>query len=634
MSNTKNYRPVAVPLVTVDPFFSIWSNSDHLYDSYTKHWTGRPFPMYIGVKCGNRNYTACGADQNFTPLHWRMVQKSLEIKPLNTVYVFENDFLTLTLDFTSALLPERLDILSRPVSYIEYKIEKKDGCPDDVQFMFGISSECCVNNHKQNVVFKKTDYSLMCGNAEQNILNASGDDHVCDWGYLHLCDADAFVSEVITQTYYAPLKALDADKCYNAYSEKPYLAVVKNELSGVITLAYDEVKPIEYFKVQLDEYYTKFFPSFGDMVKAAVAEYPEIKKMCDKFGKKLMKDCKDFGEDYQKIAALSFRQAIAAHKMVADTDGEIIFLSKECFSNGCIGTLDVTYPSIPLFLKYNPELVLGMLRPIVKYARSDAWEFDFVPHDVGQYPLANGQVYGQNKLEMQMPVEESGNMLLCVAAVAKYYKGGKKFFEDNKDLMKRWADYLVEFGYDPGNQLCTDDFAGHLAHNCNLSVKAILGIAGYAALSGDDSYMEVAEAYAAKWELEAKANHEGTRLVFDNPDGWSLKYNMVWDNILGYNIFSKEVKKNEIKVYMSKMNRYGVPLDSRKDYTKIDWLMWSTCIYDSKKYFNAVVKSIINMINEAEDRVPLTDWYDTKDNRHFHFQNRTVVGGLFINLLD
>ena len=102
----------------------------------------------------------------------------------------------------------------------------------------------------------------------------------------------------------------------------------------------------------------------------------------------------------------------------------------------------------------------------------------------------------------------------------------------------------------------------------------------------------------------------------------------------GHNLFSDEVKKNEIKVYMSKMNRYGVPLDSRSDYTKVDWLMWSTCIWRDKEYFDAVCQSIVNMINETLDRVPLTDFYFTSTADYKAFKNRSVVGGLFINLLD
>jgi hypothetical protein len=200
--------------------------------------------------------------------------------------------------------------------------------------------------------------------------------------------------------------------------------------------------------------------------------------------------------------------------------------------------------------------------------------------------------------------------------------------------MKQWVDYLVKCGYDPSNQLCTDDFAGHLARNCNLSLKAILGIAAYAELSGDASYLEIAKKYAKQWETDAKADHEGTRLTFDGADTWSLKYNIVWDSLLGYNIFSDEVKKNEIKVYMSKMNRYGVPLDNRSDYTKIDWLMWSTCIWKDKDYFNAVCEAIVNMINETLDRVPLADWYYTSTADYRAFRNRSVVGGLYINLLD
>ena len=116
-------------------------------------------------------------------------------------------------------------------------------------------------------------------------------------------------------------------------------------------------------------------------------------------------------------------------------------------------------------------------------------------------------------------------------------------------------------------------------------------------------------------------------------DTWSLKYNMVWDNLLGYKLFSDEVKKNEVKLYSEKMNEYGVPLDNRADYTKIDWLMWTTCLYDDRDYFNNVCRAVCNMINETTDRVPMTDLYYTSNGEYRNFINRSVVGGLFINLL-
>ena len=623
-----NFKPVAYPLITVDPFFSIWSFNDRLEDNYTKHWTGRPAPIYLSLKIDGVLYRICGFDKNnvnrYNPTK-RLLQKDVVVTPLSTVYTFECDKAILKVEFTTPLLLDRLDILARPVSYIEYSVERLDGKSGGCEFMFGISSECTVNDANREVVFKKTPYSMCVGNAVQSPLAYSGDSVVIDWGYLHICDPSAYAMTV------APDTKIQTTRSYNAYSEKPYLVVSRKEDNGVITVAYDEIKAIEYFGDHIDEYYTKYFSSFGEMVAAAKAEYNEIKAMCREFDTAFMTEAAKYGDNYKNIVTLAYRQTISAHKLIEDKEGKVIFLSKENHSNGCIGTLDVTYPSIPLFLKYNPELVLGMLRPIIKYANSPEWEFDFTPHDVGQYPISNGQVYGGNRLEKQMPIEEAGNMLLCVAAHAKY-ANDTSFFEENKEIFKRWTDYLVEFGYDPGNQLCTDDFAGHLAHNCNLSVKAILGIAAYADMSGEASYMDIAKAYAKKWEIDAKCEL-GTRLVFDREDTWSLKYNMVWDNLLGYGIFSDEVKKAEIELYKTKMNRYGVPLDSRANYSKIDWLLWSTCLYDDKEYFDMVCESVVNMINEAYDRVPLTDWYCTKTAIHHAFQARSVTGGLYINML-
>ena len=642
------FRPAAVPLITVDPFFSVWSCNDALYASPTEHWSGRPCPIVAGVFVDQQFHSVSGFDPDGKLIKRRIYQRSVEITPTSSIYKFENEWVKLELTFTTPLLLDRLDILSRPVSYVSYKMEKK--CDKPIRFMFGISTRACVDNGSQNVEIKKTDYSICCGNVCQSPLSQSGDNVMIDWGYLHLCDKNGRVGKILDQD--GKVGILPTNDTYNAYNDGAFIFTIRNETEGVVTLAYDEIKPIEYFGDQLDECYTEQFASFGDMAKAAVREYPEIKKLCDEFDAKLTAETGKLGENYKNITSLAYRQAIAAHKLVKDTEGNILFLSKEDDSNGCIATLDVTYPSIPLFLKYCPELVKGMLRPIIKFARSDDWKFDFTPHDAGQYPLCNGQVYGAQSLflsgggnrgnrfmaelkhEGQMPVEEAGNMLLCLAAVKKYSGGDQTIFDENKDLMKQWVDYLVEFGYDPANQLCTDDFAGHLARNCNLSLKAILGIAAYSELSGDASYMEIAKKYAKQWETDAKAAHEGTRLTFDGENGWSLKYNIVWDDLLGYKIFSDEVKKNEIKVYMSKMNRYGVPLDSRSDYTKIDWLMWSTCIWRDKEYFDKVCEAMVNMINETLDRVPLTDWYYTSTADYRAFRNRTVVGGLFINLLD
>lgn len=637
-------RPVAVPLFTVDPYFSIWSCADKLYNGCTKHWTEKPWPIFVGVYIDGVAHVVAGTDEDYKTLRSRIHQTDLQITPLSSIYTFENEIAKVKLTFTTPLLLDRLDILSRPVSYMAYEVEVKKEAVEDVQFVFGISSQGCVNRHDQNIAFKKTPVSLSCGNIVQNPLAESGDRVTIDWGYLHLCDKDAYIAG--PPKMHGGIQAIgrstdtrkithnfSLNKIYNAHSDMPYLYTVKDELSGVIAVAYDEIKPIEYFYTQVDEYYTKYFDSFEDMVKAAVKEYPEIKKMCDDFDSRLMAESGRLSETYAYITSLAYRQAIAAHKLVEDTEGNIVFLSKEDDSNGCIGTLDVTYPSIPLFLKYNPELVKGMLRPIIKYANSEEWTFDFTPHDVGRYPIANGQVYGNNKFKYQMPVEEAGNMLLCLAAVKKYKNGDTELFDANKELMTGWVNYLLEYGYDPADQLCTDDFAGRLARNCNLSLKAILGIAAYADLSGDASYMETARQWAKNWEKDAKADHIGTRLTFDKGESWSMKYNIVWDNLLGYGIFSDEVKKNEIKVYAEKMNRYGVPLDSRATFTKIDWLMWSTCIWDDKEYFDQVCDAITNMLNETTDRVPMTDWYDTKTAEYRAFINRSVVGGLFINLL-
>jgi hypothetical protein len=378
-----------------------------------------------------------------------------------------------------------------------------------------------------------------------------------------------------------------------------------------------------------------------DLIRTARREHEALAARATRFDEELTADLrKAGGEKYAQLATLAYRQTLAAHKLVADADGTALYFPKENFSNGCIATVDVIYPSAPFTLLFSPRLLRAQLQPVLDYARMDRWKFPFAPHDLGTYPQANGQVYGggERTEENQMPVEESGNMLILLAALARI-EGNAAFAERYWPQVTKWAEYLKDKGLDPENQLSTDDFAGHLAHNANLSIKAILALGSYsilASMTGHPAeaaqYRATAQEFAKKWETMA-ADGDHYRLAFDKPGTWSQKYNLVWDRLLGLNLFPAEVARREIAFYRKTQNQYGLPLDNRRDYTKLDWVLWTATLAESQADFDSIAGPAWQFANDSASRVPLTDWYDTKTAKQQGFQARSVVGGLFIKML-
>jgi hypothetical protein len=410
-----------------------------------------------------------------------------------------------------------------------------------------------------------------------------------------------------------------------------------------LVLAYDDEYSVEYLNRRLRPYWRRKGDGAAELLAWALADYEKLQERCARFDESLTADLtRAGGEEYARLGALAYRQAIAAHKLVADVDGTPLFFSKENFSNGSIDTVDVTYPSSPFFLLFNPTLLEAQLRPIFEYASLARWPFPFAPHDLGRYPLANGQQYGggEKTEENQMPVEESGNMLLMVAALAEARGGDATFAGKYWGLLSKWAEYLNEKGLDPENQLCTDDFAGHLAHNSNLSIKAILALASFGKIAGllghqdlHDQYLDRARNYAARWAQLAE-DQDHYRLAFDRPGTWSQKYNLVWDRLLDLHLFPPSIVDKELAFYQTHQNVYGLPLDNRADYTKIDWLAWTASLSSSSADFAKLFAPAYLFANESPSRVPLTDWYDTKTAEKAGFQARSVVGGIFIQMLN
>ena len=654
-----DFRPPAVPLITHDPYFSIWSFTDRLTDDAPRHWTGRQRPMNGLVRVDGRPMRFMGHETDPVPA---LDQKSLRVGPTRTEYVFEGAGISLKLTFTSPLLPQDLDVFSRPATYLTWEVRSLDGKEHAVSIYIDVSLEACVDRPDQPVVWSRFRVEgldvLAGGSQEQPVLKRTGDDLRIDWGYIYLAadrsqnPAGAIAAKESTVGTFVMQGTLpghdDLGMPKTPRGGAPVLALTfdlgtvgAQAVERHAILAYDDVYSIEYFHRSLPAYWRQGGVSAPGLLLYAERDYRTLMEKCRSFDDALWADLAAAGgEKYALLAALSYRQSLAAQKLVADIDGTPLLFPKENFSNGCIATVDVIYPAAPLLLLVNPELAKASLRPVLEYSLLPRWKFPFAPHDLGTYPKANGQVYGGGEAteEDQMPVEESGNMLILMAAVAKM-EGKPDFAARYWPSLSKWAAYLKDKGLDPENQLCTDDFAGHLAHNVNLSLKAILALGSYAELckmrglkAEAAAYRRTAEEFVAKWKAMAD-DGDHYRLAFDKPGTWSQKYNLVWDRILGLNLFPPDVAAKELRFYLGHQNRFGLPLDSRRDYTKLDWTIWTASLTSTQADFEAIVAPVYAFADETSSRVPLTDWYGTVSAKKEGFQARSVVGGVFIKML-
>ncbi|TDQ08191.1 glutaminase family protein [Pedobacter metabolipauper] len=578
-------------------------------------------------------------------------QKGLDLNATQTIYQFVCGAVDLTVTFTSPLLMNDLDLLSRPVSYISTKVKSNDEEDHDVKLYFGASTNIAVHRPTQQVVATKYTTPklsiLKAGTIEQPMLKRTGDDVRIDWGYMYMAVPSAYKS---VQTITNQAGALNCLLLAQPVKMLSYLEGERMVLNTVIPvgkvgkavkeqfvmLGYDDLYAVQYFKTNLRPWWNNSGKeTIENQLELAAKDQRSVLQKCASFDQKLYADAlKSGGEAYAKLCVMGYRQAISAHKLVKSPEGELLFLSKENFSNGSIGTVDVTYPSAPLFLIYNPDLLKGMLNGIFYFSESGKWTKPYSSHDLGTYPIANGQTYGED-----MPIEESGNVLILTAAIAKV-EGNADYAKKHWKTLSTWAEYLSKEGFDPANQLSTDDFAGHLARNANLSVKAIVALGGYGMLAkmlgekaAAEKYTTMARDMAKRWMQIADAG-DHYALTFDNKNTWSQKYNMVWDKVLHLDLFPKEVYAKEVNYYLTKQTKYGLPLDSRKTYTKSDWITWTASLADNRKDFEALVAPVYTYALETPDRVPLSDWHETNDARRMNFTARSVVGGFYIKVLE
>jgi len=437
---------------------------------------------------------------------------------------------------------------------------------------------------------------------------------------------------------------------------------------AVATIAVDEVLAISWFGEDCPPYWRRTM-AVGDavsvptdMLAAAYATYAGVKGRCDAFDAAEAATLSAVGGDeYATVAQSTYRQVFGAMQLFwVPSKQDSWYMLKEISSCGCLNTADVAYPAFPQILYYSPELMKKMIVSHLEYAMNytnQPYPRAWAPHHLGYWPIADLPYDRQE----DMPLEETSWMLLQIASIGQREAGDLAWLQPYWPAVQLWYEFLVTLLPFPQKQLSTDDFDGPLYNATNLAIKGVAAIAAYGYIldkyAGDAPGAAAAAATAAtyastmvdySWVSNGSQSHfmigyAGSQGDGGEPGSWPMIYNALWLRLLGYDALlpDQATYLDTMRDWYAanQLQRYGLPLNSRKLYTKDDWQTFLAATYFDagspgvdpapSAFSTALFDKLYTFANETTSRVPLSDWTNTDAPTSVGFSARPVYGAMY-----
>lgn len=655
------------------------------------HWTGASVDWFSGVLVDKQFYLLLG---NPSPSWSAPLQQATQIGlavvwSTQTVFQFSAGPVNINLTFTSPQLPEDYDLMSTPSHYVTFHAISNDGKDHLVEWYFDVTSRIVLGkNTSAWISFARTPigvsaHAMSIGNTVQNPLSSTED--MSSWGIIYLTQStgtgtsSTISNAALSRAAFVAGKPLPSDSIKNpqpaftpgikkntlAAASVYSLSVTASAVSSsYVVISIDEILSINWFGELMPPFWRRALPVGSTnapvaMLTKSFYSYDAVKSLCNDFDATTDATLTQAGDEhYSTIAQLTYRQVWAGQQLVfSPTRNTMWFFLKEISSCGCLQTSDVIYPAFPQVLYYAPELAKLWTITHLEYAMnftSSPYPYPWAPHHLGHWPLANLPASKQEN----MPLEETAWNMLIIAAVAQRQGGDVTWLQPYWPAIQTWYTFLITLLPFPQTQLSTDDFDGVLYNATNLAVKGVAAIAAYGYIvekfTGNASEANVAYALAAQYSQvmvdyswNTKDGHfmigyTGSRGDGGDPDSWPMLYNALWLRVLGleFLIPTKYIDDMGAWYMANKMQKYGLPLNSRKLYTKDDWMMFLAATYYTRTapvapsaFTTALFQGLFNWANETTSRVPLSDWTNTDSPSSVGFVNRPVYGAMYAPLL-
>jgi hypothetical protein len=671
-------RPPAAPLAVRGPYLSTWLPATALPGTWPQFWTGHVTAMTGIARIDGVSYVFMGAPaivlqvpngNQGTPstvqgFEQALVQTLLQVTPTRSVFSLEGGGVGLTVEFLSPVETGDLRRQSIPMSYVLMTASSLDGAAHDVQLYMDISGEWTSGDDSQVITWSPSQVSYADGSLQvwtvqlQNQQPLTEQDDMAAWGSIVWATPSSAAltyqsgQDIVVRAQFVDNGELadTNDTNYRSINDNwPVFgfgldlgSVTRKPVTAEVSIGQVRNPAVSYLGQDLPPLWTTYFASWQDMLGFFHADRPAAQQRADRLDARITSDARAAGGSaYAGLCAIALRQAYGGTELVAGPGGQPWAMLKEISSDGNVSTVDVLYPACPAWIYADPAYLGLLLEPLLAYAETGGWPKTFAEHDLGSsYPNASGHNNGQ---EEDMPVEESGNMLIMAAAYLRRVPAAtaRAFAGAHYAILKQWADYLVANLPDPGFQNQTDDFAGPIAHSVNLAIKGIIAVAAMgqvAAAAGNTadaaSYRAQARQFVSYWVTNAQdPGGQHLDLTYNGNGGgngtWGTTYNGYADRLLATGLIPAQVLAEQARWYTGVSNLFGVPLQVPHSYAKSDWEMFTAAWLSDYPVKSELIDRVYAYAHTTPSRVAFSDLYDTISGDQVAFQARPVQGGMF-----